>query len=103
LGRVFAAELAAAGLNADALDARLERAVTRVLERREADRFIGQAELARRLGLSSKALSMRLARGSDLLAIARLCDGKRMWLLSEIQALTSKRVPTLRAIDGAGR
>jgi hypothetical protein len=63
--------------------------VRRALVERDADRFVSQADLARYLGITPKALSMRLARGSELMALAMTVDGRRAWRKSEVDAVLS--------------
>jgi len=60
---VVRAALETAGLTGEQLDDRLERAVERALTRRQADHYLSRAQLAKRLGITLKALQMRLARG----------------------------------------
>ncbi len=79
------AALAAEGLTGAQFDERIERAVTRALERRDVNRWLGQAELARHLGLTPKALSARLSRGSSLAALAVVDDaGRRRWRRADV-------------------
>jgi len=94
IDRVFAdsmrAALVAEGLGADQLDARIEAAVARALERRSADRLLSRAQLAERLGITTKALQMRLARGSELASIARKVDGREVFSLADVDALLAR-------------
>ncbi len=49
--------------------------------------WIGQADLARHLGLTPKALSARLARGSTLASLAVVDDaGRRRWRRADVDA-----------------
>lgn len=87
-GEVQAA-LAELGVTGDALEARIEAALARVLERREQDRIMSQADLARYLGLRPGTLAMRIARGSALASIAVTLDGRRVWRKSDVDLLLS--------------
>ena len=82
--------LEAEGLTGKQFDDRLERAVERVLARRAADHYLSRTQLAERLGISGKALQMRLARGSDLAAIAEKIDGREVFRQSAVEALLAR-------------
>ena len=66
-----------------ALDAALDAA----LARRERQVYVNRAQLAQRLGITAKALTMRLARGSKLAAIALRVDGRELWRVGDVDAL----------------
>jgi hypothetical protein len=68
----------------------LVRAVVREeLARASTERIMSRVQLAEYLGISAKALGMRLARGSALTAIRFALDGKEVWRKSDVDALLS--------------
>jgi hypothetical protein len=73
------------------------------LESREAAGYLDSAQLAQRLGITTRALNARLRRGSDLAAIARSLDGKRVWLRQDLEALIASRPRLCAARRGAAR
>ncbi len=78
---------------ADPPDELVERIADRVVAKMQAAqsaKLLSQSELARHLGLTPKALSHRLARGSELLAIALILDGKRWWRSVDVDALLAR-------------
>ena len=83
------------------VDAAAQRAVARVLEhlpeiiraeldRRHAGALLSHAALAKRLGISAKALSARLARGSELAALALNVGGRRVWRAADLDAALAR-------------
>lgn len=66
------------------------------LDRREQDRFMDAAALAKYLGKSTAALSMWLRAdrgGAELAAIAVAVGGRRSWRKSEVDLLLAQKQP----------
>jgi hypothetical protein len=89
-----------------AFEQRVAARVVELLDERDRDRLLTQAELAALLGVSPAALSMRLRRsgGAELLALSLQPDGptgRRAWRRSEVARwLDQRRAPALRASHG---
>ncbi len=80
--------LVAAGLDGEQLDARIERAVERVLARRDGDRLLDSRAAAAYLGLpNAKALRARVERGGPLRELRLEIDGAARWRKSDLDAL----------------
>jgi hypothetical protein len=65
----------------------LRRIVREELAAREQERFLDTAQLAKKFGISAKALSMRLRRGSKLNSIALRLDGRTVWRSTDLDEL----------------
>ena len=63
----------------------------KALESREETCYLDSKQLAQRLGITRRALSQRLHRGSQLAAIAQWLDGKRVWRRQDVEALLTSR------------
>lgn len=61
------------------------------LERREQSEMLDARALSRLLGCSTAALAKRLARGSQLAAIAVQLDGKRVWMRRDVESLIARK------------
>jgi hypothetical protein len=80
--------------------------VRKALADAEGDRFLDAHDLAGLLGISPEALRKRLARGSELAAVAVTLDGRRVWRRGEVTAMLSRPrrgAPTLRSIREGGQ
>lgn len=82
--------LASEGLSLVQLDERIEHAVIRALEHRAADHYMSRSQLARRLGITPKALGARLSRGSALVALAQRIDGHEVFSSAEVDGLIAR-------------
>lgn len=81
---------------AEAVEPVVERVVRRLLDENDQDQLLDTNALSRVLGISPRALRMRLTRGSQLAEIALSIDGRRVWRRRDVQALmarSSARVP----------
>jgi len=77
------AALAAAGLDGPALDERIERAVERVLSRREEGALL---PLDKILGCTARAAQARLARDPDLRALGHRLGRRTLFRPAEVRA-----------------
>lgn len=78
----------------DRLTAKLPDLLDAALERRAADRWMSQSEVAEYLGLTPKTLWARLNRkkGSELLGLAETgVDGKKLWKKSDLEGWIKRR------------
>jgi predicted transcriptional regulator len=73
------------------------RALRDELRQRDATEYINQSALARLLGLTPAALSMRIKRGGELAQIARTIDGRRVWARRDLEAMLSRRPAAAQA------
>ena len=61
------------------------------IRRRDLTEWLSQADVARKLGLSAAAMSMRCKRGrSQLAQLASTVDGKRVFRRADIEAMLAK-------------
>lgn len=65
--------------------------ILKALEAREKTIHFNSTQLAQYLGITRRALSMRLRRGSKLATIAKTLDGKRVWRRDEVDGLLGRQ------------
>jgi len=68
--------------------------VLAALDARESSTYLSTVQLAEHMGLSTRALYMRLRRGSSLSAIALTVDGRKVWRRRDVDALLSSKPRT---------
>lgn len=75
---------------ADALRPVIAAEVQAALAHRGEAEILDGPALARLLGVTPAALRMRLRRGSDLAAVARTVDGRRVWRRADVDLLLAR-------------
>lgn len=79
--------------------------VRAALEQHQREELLDTSGLAKLLGCTPRALRMRLARGSELVALALTVEGRRAWKRSDVDgwlARAGHRRPALRLLGGEG-